>query len=218
MLPSGPSVMLNGRLSTVGVVNSVITPSVVIRPIFSPGFAAVPRSVNQSVSRRPGSITVGRLPGVGTVNSVISPSVVMRPILLPSTSANQRLSSGPVAMPSGPLLGVGIENSVICPSSIIRLILLPLNSVNQRLPSGPTVIPIGPEFGVGTANSWIEAPGAHLLAGAASTGAGPTAVAEANADATRAPPASHLNFRNISSTPFPSYKRRCSRSPSGSRP
>jgi len=81
--------MPSGRLFSVGTVNSVISPPIVIRPIFSPGSTAEPLSVNHRSAPGPAVMTDGRAPCVGTTNSEKAPLFVSRPILLPSTSANQ---------------------------------------------------------------------------------------------------------------------------------
>src|SRR5438477_281535 len=76
--PSGPAVMPEGALPAVGTVNSVMTPSVVIRPILLPANAS---SVNQRAPSGPVVMPTGALPAVGTVNSVMTPPVVIWPIL-----------------------------------------------------------------------------------------------------------------------------------------
>src|SRR6266542_275407 len=95
----------------VGILNSVMAPCVVIRPIL---LALTLNSVNQRAPSGPSEIRDGWLPCVGSGNSVTAPSVVMRPILLPRFSVNQRAPSGPAVIPSGFDPEVGTSNSRIC--------------------------------------------------------------------------------------------------------
>ena len=100
--PSGPVVMPQGWAFGLGRANSVILPSVEIRPIF-------PLSdwVNHSAPSGPVVIPPGPLFSVGIVNSVTAPVVVVRPIL-PRASVNHSAPSGPVVI--SPLFVVGIVN------------------------------------------------------------------------------------------------------------
>jgi len=75
--PSGPAVMSDGKLSGVGMANSVMVPAVVIRPIL-----LAPNSVNQRAPSGPAVMPTGKLLAVGRANSVMTPAVVIRPILL----------------------------------------------------------------------------------------------------------------------------------------
>src|SRR5207249_2052596 len=120
-LPSGPVVMLTGRLLAVGMVNSsavVMVPAVVIRPILPDA-----NSVNQRLPSGPAVIANGRPPSVVTSNSsaaVMTPAVLIRPIFPALNSVNQRLPSGPTVMPVGPLFGVGTGNSAETPLATLR--------------------------------------------------------------------------------------------------
>jgi hypothetical protein len=79
-------------------VNSVTTPSVVMRPI-RPG-SALP--VNQSAPSGPVAIELRSLPGVmPAVKCVIVPVVVMRPTNSGLWLTNQRFPSGPAVMSTG---------------------------------------------------------------------------------------------------------------------
>src|SRR6266700_8263011 len=93
--PFGPSVMPRDPVFRLGA-DSLIFPSVVIRPIRLPLY-----SVNHRFPSGPAVIPPGSLTGVGTVNSVIVPPVVIRPIFLPYSSVNQRLPSGPAVIAYG---------------------------------------------------------------------------------------------------------------------
>src|SRR5262245_45804927 len=94
--PSGPTVIEIGLKPLVGTWNSVMTPDVVMRPIWS-----TLASVNQRLPSGPATMPVGPLAAVGTANSVTAPLVVMRPIWSALASVNQRLPSGPATMPVG---------------------------------------------------------------------------------------------------------------------
>src|SRR5262245_58393161 len=72
-LPSGPAVMLEGRVAMAGRVNSVMSPAGVIRPIASD-------SVNQRLWSGPATMLLA--PETG--NSVRRPAVVTRPIAVRS--------------------------------------------------------------------------------------------------------------------------------------
>jgi hypothetical protein len=69
-LPSAPAAIPNGPLFAVGIVNSVIVPVGVIRPILSPLV-----SVNHTLASAPAAIPNGELPAVGIVNPVGEPAV-----------------------------------------------------------------------------------------------------------------------------------------------
>ena len=101
-LPSGPAVMPDGALlAEMPLLNSVITPAGVMRPMRLP-----PYSVNQRLPSGPAVMPFGWLPAVMPVlNSVTVPVGVMRPMRLPLDSVNQRLPSGPAVMPIGTLFG-----------------------------------------------------------------------------------------------------------------
>ena len=74
--------------------NSVTTPSGVIRPIRLPY-----RSVNHRLPSGPAVMPAGPAPAVmPALNSVTTPSGVIRPIRLPLNSVNHRLPSGPAVM------------------------------------------------------------------------------------------------------------------------
>jgi hypothetical protein len=73
--PSGPAVMAEGNMPVSGKTNSVIRPSVVMRPMRS-----VLVSVNQSAASGPTVMPNGPLPGWGSGKAVSFPSVVMRAI------------------------------------------------------------------------------------------------------------------------------------------
>ena len=132
--------MYRGWLPGVGIGFSVITPAVVIRPIwFRTG------SVNHSAPSGPAVISPGELAGLGMGNSVICPLVVILPIL-PFCSVNHSAPSGPAIIPPGWLLAVGIGNSVkvgMLPriqGRVNRIILPAQHSVAHMLPSGPVAI------------------------------------------------------------------------------
>src|SRR5262249_30471392 len=72
-LPSGPDVIANGWLLTVGTINSVMAPFVVMRAILS-----VACSVNQRLPSGPDVICWGLLPDVGTMYSVIDTTGTQR--------------------------------------------------------------------------------------------------------------------------------------------
>jgi hypothetical protein len=94
MAPSGPAAIPNGMAPNVGTGNSVMTPEVVIRPIWSPA-----PSVNHELPSGPAVIPMTSSPVVG--NSVRTPEVLIRPILLAPFSVNHRDPSVPAAMPQG---------------------------------------------------------------------------------------------------------------------
>ena len=108
--PSGPVTMSPGSLATVGTVNCVIVPPVVIFPIELPLLPlSVPQVfwqlpyvplVNHSAPSGPSVMPCGPLV-MPIGNSVITPAVVIRPIRPLSSSVNQRLPSDPTAMPIG---------------------------------------------------------------------------------------------------------------------
>ena len=77
----------------VGRGNSVMVPSVAMRPILWPLF-----STNQRLPSGPSVMPSGEAAAVGTGNSVKTPAGVMRPILFLPCSVNQRLPSGPEVM------------------------------------------------------------------------------------------------------------------------
>src|SRR5215471_5476919 len=134
--PSGPVVIPQGLLFSVGMVNSVTAPVVVIRPI-------LPRiPVNHSAPSGP--VAISPLLAVGIANSVTTPVVVIRRILPPTPSVNHKAPSGPVVMPSGPG-DPGTANSISCKLSAVavvgmRPIFFDVNSVNHSAPSGPVVM------------------------------------------------------------------------------
>src|SRR5580692_11554880 len=74
--PSGPGVMIAGKLDALGVGTSATTPAGVIRPTLP-----VRSSVNQRARSGPATISSGRLEPVGSGNSVTAPVVVIRPIV-----------------------------------------------------------------------------------------------------------------------------------------
>ncbi len=130
------------------MVNSVMTPAVVMRPI-----SPEPASVNQRAPSGPAVMPAGVLPAPGTANSLVTtPAVVMRPIWSEPVWVNHRAPSGPAAMSFGALPAPGTTNSTIeawmaasLPASgLMRPIRSPVFSVNQRLLSGPTVMFSGP--------------------------------------------------------------------------
>src|SRR5215469_13599577 len=146
--------MLFGRLAGVGIANSVITPSGVIRPTLLPR-----ASVNQRLPSGPAVISQGAERGVGTGNSVSTPSGVIRPIRLPGISVNHRFPSDPAVITRGwPPAVTG--NSVTAPVAGTRRATAPVldavrRSVNQMLPSDPAATDVGLVLAVGTANSVI---------------------------------------------------------------
>src|SRR5437016_6696253 len=144
MLPSGPLAIENGKVRPLP--NSVMTPLVVIRPIFPP-----PPSVNQRFPSAPTMISFGEEFSVGIGKLVrFRLGSSSRQILFAISSVNQMLPSGPAVIPIGKLK-VGVRNSVITPCGVIRATWLWFCSVNQKLPSGPRVIEIGwlSEDGIG---------------------------------------------------------------------
>jgi hypothetical protein len=139
---SGPVVMNRGNEKV--ATDSVIVPSVVIRPIL-PDVS----SVNQRASSAPEVIQARPLDDVGTGYSVTIPKVEMRPMLLPEYSVNQSAPSGPLVIAPSELEAVGTAYSVRAPAGVIRPILLAVASVNQSAPSGPATIEFGPLPAVG---------------------------------------------------------------------
>ncbi len=86
-MPSGPA-------PAVGTGNSVMAPSVVIRPIRLPAFWQ-----NHSAPSAASVIPIGRASGVGVSNSTKLPSSgFIRPILEAPLSQNHRCRSGPSTM------------------------------------------------------------------------------------------------------------------------
>src|SRR5215471_21814047 len=126
--------MLFGRLAGVGIGNSVMTPSGVIRPMLLPR-----ASVNHRLPSEPAVISQGAERGVGTGNSVSTPSGVIRPIRLPGISVNHRFPSGPAVITSGCPPAVtgysvtvpadGTSRATAPAAAVVR------RSVNQMLPS-----------------------------------------------------------------------------------
>src|SRR5579864_7554540 len=107
-LPSGVEVMSCGRAIGVGVVNSVTTPVIVIRPM-----RLAARSVNHMLPSAPvvmsATLPFGSFEWVGTSNSSIAPEVTLiLATLLPYNSVSQIFPSGPDVGRMGPLLGVGM--------------------------------------------------------------------------------------------------------------
>src|SRR5208283_5103045 len=110
MFPSGPVVIWVGAPLIVGIGYKVITPAVVILPIFPPV-----GSVNHKLPSGPDVIPNGLLPEA-TAYSVIIPSIVILPIWSAYGSVNQRLPSGPDVIPEGEL-PESMGYSVIIPYS-----------------------------------------------------------------------------------------------------
>ena len=106
ILPSGPAANARGPESAAGIVNSVITPAGVMRPILPPA-----NSPNQILPSLPSAIARGWLFGVGISHSVILPFGVIRAMRLPPCSENHRLPSLPSAMMRGELSACGSRNS-----------------------------------------------------------------------------------------------------------
>src|SRR5450631_829426 len=135
---SGPTAILIGEALGVGMGNSVITPSRVIRPTRLPSTARPSMrplsSRNHILPSAPAVISPGPRLGPVSGNSVMTPFGVMRTILPALNAQDQTLPSGPVASARGPLSGVGIRNSVITPLVLTRPIFPPLNSPNQIAP------------------------------------------------------------------------------------
>ena len=96
--------MLSGLAPGVGTAYSVMTPSMVMRPILLLAFSA-----NHMAPSGPAVIPVGAAPLVRSANSVTTPPIVIRPILLPVHSVNHMAPSGPAAIPKGrdPAVGTG---------------------------------------------------------------------------------------------------------------
>ncbi len=152
MLPSAPAASARGPLNGVGMSNSVMTPSGVMRPILPAA-----NRPNQMLPSAPSAIARGWLSGVGMRNSVISPAGVMRAICPARCSENHILLSAPSAMMRGELSSVGTSNSTRpVPSGFMRPMRLPLLCVNQTVPSGASAIVVGPLAGRGSANSVIS--------------------------------------------------------------
>src|SRR5512135_2996254 len=142
--PSGPEVIGAGLASSAGSGNSVMTPAVVMRPIFPIAFGSRKLvSVNQRLPSGPAASPLHCAPTVGTGNSVTVPVGVIRQTVGPTT-LNQRLPSAPAAI--APRGCVGPGNSVTTPAGVIRPTLWASLSVNQRFPSGPATMPQGPLF------------------------------------------------------------------------
>src|SRR5216683_1513492 len=78
--PSGPVVISCGWLAN-GIVNSVMTPLVVIRPILPFTTPVRTPSVNQRAPSGPKVISAGKELVDGSENSVITPEVLILPIL-----------------------------------------------------------------------------------------------------------------------------------------
>src|ERR1041384_6186548 len=92
MLPSGPLAIENGKLRPLP--NSVMTPPVVIRPIFPTP------STNQRFPSAPTVMSVGEEFAVGIGKAfTLRLGSSSRQILFPITSVNQMLPSGPVTIP-----------------------------------------------------------------------------------------------------------------------
>src|SRR5215831_5941672 len=146
--------MLFGRLAGVGMANSVITPSGVIRPMLLPRI-----SVNQRFPSGPAVISHGAERGVGTGNSVSTASGVMRPIRFPGISVNHTFPSGPAVITSGCPPAVtgysvtapvdGVSRPIAPAPAVVR------RSVNHTLPSDPTATAVGLLAAVGTGYSVI---------------------------------------------------------------
>src|SRR5437899_832499 len=113
-LPSGPLVIPDGKLLSVGRGNSVTFPSGVMRPMLSPL-----DSVNQRLPSGPGVIPCGS-PWVGRENSAITPAGVILPMALLPDSVNQRLLSGPGVIFPGELPAPGIGNFLMLPVGVMR--------------------------------------------------------------------------------------------------
>ena len=111
--------MLTGDPVALGIGNSVMVPSSVMRPTRLPStwrLSARPlSSTNHMLPSAPAVMSPGPRSAPGSMNSVTVPSSVIRPILPALNSENQMLPSGPAASARGPLFGVGIANSVITP-------------------------------------------------------------------------------------------------------
>src|SRR5437588_13074335 len=102
--PSGPVVMPHGWAWGLGRANSVILPSVVIRPILP-----LTDSVNHSAPSGPVVIPPALLVSGGSVNSVTAPLVVIRP-LLPPTYVN--VSATTDAAVTTPIAFAGLDSRV----------------------------------------------------------------------------------------------------------
>jgi hypothetical protein len=90
----------------VGIGNSVIAPSAVMRPMRFPVC-----SENHMFPSDPSAMMRGELPGLGSRNSRTPvPSGFMRPIAFPAPRVNQSVPSPASAIVVGPLLGVGKGN------------------------------------------------------------------------------------------------------------
>src|SRR5262245_17410615 len=97
-LPSGPAVIPNGALPTVGMGYSEITPDGVILLTLLPVKLL---STNHKLPSAAAAMPRASLPGVGITNSVITPAGVIRPTLFALDSVNQRLPSWPVVIAKG---------------------------------------------------------------------------------------------------------------------
>ena len=153
MFRSGPTAIPSGWLFALGMLNSVIVPPVVMRPIL---FAK--SSTNHMAPSGPAVMTSGWLPAARR-NSVKVPAGVSRPTLSPFASVNHRLPSGPVAMPFGLLLGVGTGKDETAPAVVMRPIELAAEFVNQSASSGPAAMWITMSRPVGgdeMLNSWND--------------------------------------------------------------
>src|ERR1039457_499022 len=145
--PSGPTVILPGRLLGLATRYSVMAPAVVKLAILLPEY-----SVNHSNRSGPVMTTFGLLLGVGTVYWLVTtPAVVMRGTLLWAHSVYQIAPSGPAPRSQG-ARGTGYSASV--PSVVMLPISkLPPCSVNQSAPPGPLMMSQGSLAGVGSGNS-----------------------------------------------------------------
>src|SRR5215472_8277458 len=98
-------------LEAVGIVNSVIMPAVVIRPILFPSI-----SVNQILPSGPATMPPGPDAAVGTGNSVTVPEGVIRPVLFAPCSVNQRSPPGTLQLRRRhPAFGVSTGKSPATP-------------------------------------------------------------------------------------------------------
>src|SRR5438876_1993292 len=146
MLPSGPAVIVVGRLEGEGSGNSVMVPVGVIRLMSLPDPpSAAPPTVNHRFPSGPAVMPAGKVAvaEIRTSVMVLGAPGTMRPTLLAELSVNQRLPSAPAVMNCGELLAVGKRNSVMIPVGVIRPILFPLSSTNHRFHSGPDAMPRG---------------------------------------------------------------------------
>src|SRR5712692_9327426 len=138
---------------------SVITPPVVIRPIFWS---------NPVVNHRfPSGPAVIEPASPAPLNVVSVPVVVIRPITPFPGSVNQSAPSDPVVIPDGDE-PAGKGNSVILPVVVMRPIASPGSpspglTVNHSAPSGPAVMPAASVPATGRVN-WRMCPLAGLIA------------------------------------------------------